>query len=97
MSKSFLAIRLAFGSLGVRMLGRKFQAQIEFWDLMTGYVFCGHQAEFMEHDEKPIPIDIRTLGALAEKVRYSWVFMSCTEVTFPPYRNGCVAFFVTAP
>ncbi|BBN14806.1 serine/threonine-protein kinase mTOR [Marchantia polymorpha subsp. ruderalis] len=24
-------------------------------------------AEFMEHDEKPIPIDIRTLGALAEK------------------------------
>lgn len=24
-------------------------------------------AEFMEHDEKPLPVDIRTLGALAEK------------------------------
>jgi FKBP12-rapamycin complex-associated protein len=24
-------------------------------------------AEFMEHDEKPLPIDIRTLGQLAEK------------------------------
>ena len=24
-------------------------------------------AEFMEHDEKPLPIDIRTLGALARK------------------------------
>lgn len=23
----------------------------------------------MEHDEKPLPIDIRLLGALAEKVR----------------------------
>lgn len=27
------------------------------------------QAEFMEHDERPLPIDIRLLGALAEKVR----------------------------
>ncbi|KAK4762122.1 hypothetical protein SAY87_030006 [Trapa incisa] len=26
-------------------------------------------AEFMEHDEKPLPIDIRLLGALAEKFR----------------------------
>ncbi|CAN8288398.1 unnamed protein product [Cochlearia groenlandica] len=26
-------------------------------------------AEFMEHDEKPLPIDIRLLGALAEKYR----------------------------
>lgn len=26
------------------------------------------QAEFMEHDEKHLPIDIRLLGALAEKV-----------------------------
>ena len=26
------------------------------------------QAEFMEHDEKPLPIDTRLLGALAEKV-----------------------------
>lgn len=29
------------------------------------------QAEFMEHDERPLPIDIRLLGALAEKVRFS--------------------------
>ncbi|KAH9605868.1 hypothetical protein KSS87_023466 [Heliosperma pusillum] len=27
------------------------------------------QAEFMEHDERPLPIDIRLLGALAEKCR----------------------------
>lgn len=25
----------------------------------------------MEHDERPLPIDIRLLGALAEKVRFS--------------------------
>ena len=31
------------------------------------------QAEFMEHDEKPLPIDIRLLGALAEKVYISLV------------------------
>lgn len=30
------------------------------------------QAEFMEHDEKPLPIDIRLLGALAEKVAFSF-------------------------
>lgn len=24
-------------------------------------------AEFMEHDERPLPLDTRTLGALAEK------------------------------
>jgi hypothetical protein len=28
----------------------------------------------MEHDEKPLPIDIRTLGQLAEKV---WLFGVC--------------------
>lgn len=26
----------------------------------------------MEHDEKPLPIDIRLLGALAEKVCCMW-------------------------
>ena len=39
----------------------------------------------MEHDEKPLPIDIRLLGALAEKVHYFqliWysdflLFLSC--------------------
>lgn len=33
----------------------------------------------MEHDEKPLPIDIRTLGQLAEKV---WLFGFCTRVDF---------------
>jgi hypothetical protein len=28
----------------------------------------------MEHDEKPLPIDIRLLGALAEKVYYCMPF-----------------------
>lgn len=32
------------------------------------------QAEFMEHDEKPLPIDIRLLGALAEKVNSMFPF-----------------------
>lgn len=32
------------------------------------------QAEFMEHDEKALPIDIRLLGALAEKVLFSIFF-----------------------
>ncbi|CAJ1924927.1 unnamed protein product [Sphenostylis stenocarpa] len=44
----------------------------------AGFVSCWAQlnetsqkqlAEFMEHDEKPLPIDIRLLGALAEKCR----------------------------
>jgi FKBP12-rapamycin complex-associated protein len=35
----------------------------------------------MEHDEKPLPIDTRLLGALAEKV--SFVFAVCV-VCFPP-------------
>lgn len=30
----------------------------------------------MEHDEKPLPIDIRLLGALAEKVP-PFTFLSC--------------------
>lgn len=34
------------------------------------------QAEFMEHDEKHLPIDIRLLGALAEKVL---LMHSCQE------------------
>ena len=33
------------------------------------------QAEFMEHDEKALPIDIRLLGALAEKVTSDFVFL----------------------
>lgn len=37
---------------------------MNFYVLMNLFL----QAEFMEHDEKPLPIDIRLLGALAEKV-----------------------------
>lgn len=32
------------------------------------FLLLNLQAEFMEHDEKHLPIDIRLLGALAEKV-----------------------------
>lgn len=33
----------------------------------------------MEHDEKPLPIDIRLLGALAEKVDF-FIFFNCVGV-----------------
>lgn len=39
------------------------------WWYLFSILMLGSQAEFMEHDEKPLPIDIRTLGQLAEKVR----------------------------
>jgi len=39
-------------------------------------LFC-KQAEFMEHDEKPLPIDTRLLGALAEKVSFLFFFTFC--------------------
>lgn len=38
----------------------------------------------MEHDEKPLPIDIRLLGALAEKVAFSLLFPSKVEYFFSP-------------
>lgn len=49
---------------------QSFQMNFTF-DVMvndSNYIVSLHQAEFMEHDEKPLPIDIRTLGQLAEKV-----------------------------
>lgn len=53
-----------------------------------------HQAEFMEHDEKPLPIDTRLLGALAEKVfpllkftRYFFFHLICSYCIF--YQQHC--------
>lgn len=37
----------------------------------------------MEHDEKPLPIDIRLLGALAEKVRFYLSFSNLVQVPLP--------------
>lgn len=37
-------------------------------DITNPIYFEIDQAEFMEHEEKPLPIDTRLLGALAEKV-----------------------------
>ena len=38
-------------------------------------------AEFMEHDERPLPLDTRTLGALAEKCHaFAKVRSSCACV-----------------
>jgi hypothetical protein len=54
----------------------------------------GDQAEFMEHDEKPLPIDIRTLGQLAEKVSLliSYVCVRCLVVILPniPFPSNCM-------
>ncbi|XP_057251000.1 serine/threonine-protein kinase TOR isoform X2 [Beta vulgaris subsp. vulgaris] len=42
--------------------------EIYLWLHFYLYTRVYNIAEFMEHDEKPLPIDIRLLGALAEKV-----------------------------
>jgi hypothetical protein len=43
----------------------------------------------MEHDEKPLPIDIRLLGALAEKVYYFMPFDMKLSVSI-----SCVVCFI---
>jgi hypothetical protein len=41
-------------------------------------------AEFMEHDERPLPLDTRTLGALAEKCHaFAKVFSHLTSLSDP--------------
>ncbi|KAL1192594.1 Serine/threonine-protein kinase TOR [Cardamine amara subsp. amara] len=44
-------------------------------------------AEFMEHDEKPLPIDIRLLGALAEKCRVFAKALHYKEMEFEGPRS----------
>ncbi|CAI0401188.1 unnamed protein product [Linum tenue] len=44
-------------------------------------------AEFMEHDEKPLPIDIRLLGALAEKCRAFAKALHYKEMEFEGART----------
>ncbi|KAK1259623.1 Serine/threonine-protein kinase TOR [Acorus gramineus] len=44
-------------------------------------------AEFMEHDEKPLPIDIRLLGALAEKCRAFAKALHYKEMEFEDARS----------
>ncbi|CAM8904260.1 unnamed protein product [Rhodiola kirilowii] len=44
-------------------------------------------AEFMEHDEKPLPIDIRLLGALAEKCRAFAKALHYKEMVFEGARS----------
>ncbi|KAH9655475.1 serine/threonine-protein kinase TOR [Citrus sinensis] len=45
-------------------------------------------AEFMEHDEKPLPIDIRLLGALAEKCRAFAKALHYKEMEFEGARSN---------
>ena len=47
-------------------------------------------AEFMEHDERPLPVDIRTLGALAEKCHAFAKALHYKEVEFNEKPEGCV-------
>ena len=47
-------------------------------------------AEFMEHDERPLPVDIRTLGALAEKCHAFAKALHYKEVEFKEKPEGCV-------
>ena len=56
----------------------------------------------MEHDEKPLPIDIRLLGALAEKVSLFFFFVfwgSCVcvyvhDVSMSLFNACCPFFFL---
>ncbi|XP_011088032.1 serine/threonine-protein kinase TOR [Sesamum indicum] len=45
-------------------------------------------AEFMEHDERPLPIDIRLLGALAEKCRAFAKALHYKEMEFEGARSN---------
>ena len=47
-------------------------------------------AEFMEHDEKPLPVDIRTLGALAEKCHVFAKALHYKEREFLESPEDCV-------
>eukprot|EP00897_Mesotaenium_endlicherianum_P005918 jgi/Mesen1/5354/ME000267S04502 len=55
-------------------------------------------AEFMEHDEKPLPVDIRTLGALAEKCHAFAKALHYKELEFEssPTTSAAVGILVYA-
>ena len=47
-------------------------------------------AEFMEHDEKPLPVEIRTLGALAEKCHAYAKALYYKEQQFKTEPEACI-------
>jgi len=47
--------------------------------------------EFMEHDEKPIPVDVRTLGMIAERSRAYAKALHYKELEFTSNPGDCVA------
>jgi len=47
-------------------------------------------AEFCEHDEKPLPVDIRTLGMIAERCRAYAKALHYKETEFVSNPAGCV-------
>ena len=47
-------------------------------------------SEFMERDEKPIPVDVRTLGAIAERCRAYAKALHYKELEFTSMPNECV-------
>eukprot|EP00898_Chlorokybus_atmophyticus_P008681 jgi/Chlat1/8814/Chrsp90S08148 len=47
-------------------------------------------AEFMEHDEKPLPVDIRTLGLLAEKCHAFAKALHYKEMQFHTSPGQCI-------
>ena len=47
-------------------------------------------SEFMERDEKPIPVDVRTLGAIAERCRAYAKALHYKELEFTSRPNDCV-------
>ena len=47
--------------------------------------------EFMEHDEKPIPVDVRTLGMIAERSRAYAKALHYKELEFATNPGACVA------
>ena len=47
-------------------------------------------AEFCEHDEKPLPVDVRTLGAIAERCRAYAKALHYKETEFVSNPSACV-------
>jgi FKBP12-rapamycin complex-associated protein len=47
-------------------------------------------AEFMEHDEKPLPIDIRKLGNVAEKCQAYAKSLHYKELEFLTSPSTCI-------
>ncbi|XP_020699146.1 serine/threonine-protein kinase TOR isoform X1 [Dendrobium catenatum] len=71
----------------VRNLKTAFSSQNIPPEILATLLNLIEQAEFMEHEEKPLPIDTRLLGALAEKCRAFAKALHYKEMEFEVARS----------